>query len=52
MPRHNLKYVRQLLEPLCVKHGIPYRSTTLTQGTMEILTHLRDVATELQSGPQ
>lgn len=51
IPRHNLKAVRSLVEPICRKHGIPYRSTSLTTGTIEILQHLSTVATELSKGP-
>lgn len=39
------------MEPICRKHGIPYRSTSLTTGTIEILQHLSTVATELSKGP-
>ena len=51
VPRHNLKHVRELLEPLCRKHGIPYRSTGLFEGTGEILSHLKEISLELSKGP-
>ena len=51
VPRHNLHLVRSALEPLCKKHNIPYRSTTLWAGTVEILSHLKAVAKELANGP-
>lgn len=51
VPRHNLAAVRGLVEPLCRKHGVPYRSTSLWEGTLEILRHLREVSTELANGP-
>ena len=51
VPRHNLKHVRALLEPLCRKHGIPYRSTGLFEGTGEILAHLQEISLELSKGP-
>ena len=51
VPRHNLREVRSLVEPICRKHGIPYHSTSLTRGTIEILQHLKAIASELSQGP-
>jgi len=47
VPRHNLHIVRSYVEPLCKKHNIPYHSTSITRGTIEVLQHLADVTTEL-----
>lgn len=47
IPRHNLKAVRAMVEPLCAKHGIPYRCTGLFEGSVETLTHLSDVTNAL-----
>lgn len=47
VPRHNLGKVRTLLEPLCAKHNIPYRSTTMWEGTKEVLGHLSTITQEL-----
>lgn len=47
VPRHNLHKVRKLVEPLCVKHNIPYYSTSMWQGTLEVLDHLGAVSEEL-----
>ena len=30
VPRHNLKAVRELVEPICRKHNVPYRYATTT----------------------
>lgn len=47
VPRHNLHKVRALVEPLCKKHGIPYKATSITAGTWEVLAHLQEVTEEL-----
>lgn len=39
--------LRAMVEPLCKTHGIPYRSTTLWEGTCEVLQHLAEVTTEI-----
>ena len=43
VPRHNLEAIRPRVEAMCKRHGVPYHSTTLLQGTVEVLTHLNDV---------
>ncbi len=43
VPRHNLPALAALVKPLCKKHAIPYRSTSLFDGTVEVLTHLHHV---------
>jgi fatty acid desaturase len=43
VPRHNLPKTRQLVEALCKKHRVPYKSTSLTVGTIEVLKHLGEV---------
>lgn len=52
VPRHNLHVVRPLVEALCRKHGVPYHSTSLWEGTVEVLSHLASVTADLSSGPQ
>lgn len=47
VPRHNLHKVRELVEPLCKRHGIPYHSTSLWVGTVEVLQHLQSVSVEV-----
>ena len=47
VPRHNLHILREMIEPLCAKHGIPYKSTTMWEGTKDVLNHLAEVTTEL-----
>jgi fatty acid desaturase len=51
MPRHNLKIARTFVEPLCKKHGVPYRCTGLWEGTVEVLRHLDDVSHALAEFP-
>jgi len=43
VPRHNLAAIKPRVEALCKKHGVPYHSTSLLQGTAEVLTCLNDV---------
>jgi fatty acid desaturase len=43
VPRHNLEAIRPRVEALCKKHGLPYHSTTLAQGTWEVQSHLQEV---------
>jgi acyl-lipid Delta6-acetylenase / acyl-lipid (9-3)-desaturase len=53
MPRHSLPAIRKMVEPLCARYGIPYRSTSLWRGTVEVLEHLAQVSTDLlKHGPQ
>lgn len=51
MPRHNLAQARKMLEPLCAKHKIPYRATSLWTGTVEVLSHLSDVSMAIKDFP-
>ncbi len=48
IPRHNLPAVRELIEPLCVKYGVPYRATGMVDGTVEVLSQLSTVAAALR----
>jgi fatty acid desaturase len=43
VPRHNLESIRPRVEALCKRHNVPYRSTTLWEGTVEVLQCLSDV---------
>jgi fatty acid desaturase len=43
VPRHNLEAIRPRVQALCKKHGVPYHSTSLLQGTVEVLAHLDHV---------
>lgn len=47
VPRHHLHKVRAIIEPLCKQHGIKYHSTSLWDGTLEVLRHLGDVTHEV-----
>ena len=49
VPRHNLHKTRALVEPFCAKFGIPYKSTSLTEGTIEVLKHLGDVTKQVMA---
>ena len=52
VPRHNLKACRALVEPIARKYGVPYHSTTMWAGTVEVLEHLAEVAKGLtEHGP-
>ena len=52
VPRHKLHLVAALLRPLCAQHGVPYRSTGLWEGTVEVLAHLKEIADDLRAhGP-
>ena len=52
LPRHSLHVVRPQIEALCRKHNVPYHTTSLWAGTMEVLSHLKSVSDDLQAGPQ
>jgi hypothetical protein len=39
--------VRDMVVDFCAKHSIPYHCTSLTQGTVEVLQHLRTVTRQL-----
>jgi hypothetical protein len=47
----SLAKVRPMIEALCAKHGIPYRSTGLYEGNVEVVSHLRDVRKALDEFP-
>jgi fatty acid desaturase len=51
VPRHHLPRVKELIQPLCKKHGIRYHATGLVEGTVEVLSHLQHVSNELMDGP-
>jgi acyl-lipid Delta6-acetylenase / acyl-lipid (9-3)-desaturase len=51
VPRHNLAKIRSRVEPLCKKFNVPYHSTSLWQGTREVLGHLSSVARTLNEFP-
>jgi hypothetical protein len=40
--------VRKLVEPFCAKHGIKYTSTSLWEGTKQVLQHLRQVTVHMR----
>lgn len=43
-PRHNLAKISELTKAFCKQHGLTYHHTTILQGTIEVLDHLRDIA--------
>lgn len=51
MPRHNLRYARAAIEPLCRKHGIEYRSMGLLAGNAEVLSVLGDITAAVKDFP-
>lgn len=51
VPRHNLKYIRAMIEPLCKKHGVPYHSTGLVEGNVEVLAYLKNITHALEQFP-
>jgi fatty acid desaturase/predicted heme/steroid binding protein len=44
IPRHNLPKVAPLVESLCKKHGVPYHTTSLGGGLVEVVQRLTNVA--------
>lgn len=44
VPRHNLKRVQQMLQRLCLEHGVEYRKVSWWHGFFAILTTLEDAA--------
>jgi hypothetical protein len=40
-----------MLQELCKKYNVPYRTTSLWDGTLEVLAHLKNVAKEMNDGP-
>lgn len=43
VPRHHLPALSKHVQALCRKHHIPYHSTSLLQGSVEVLSHLKSV---------
>lgn len=46
IPRHNLPKVHKLVHAFCKQHGVTYHEASVMQGTMEVLSHLRNVSKE------
>ena len=46
LPRHNLAKVRAAVEELCRKHGLAYESCGMAAGTVKVLKHLADIASQ------
>lgn len=51
MPRHNLPKIADRVKALAKKYNVPYHCTSLWTGTVEVLSYLKEVASELQHGP-
>lgn len=51
MPRHSLPAARKWIEPLCKKHGIPYHSTSLITGNVEVLSYLEQIGEAVKEFP-
>lgn len=51
IPRHNLPKVRRFVEPLCRKHNIPYHSTSLISGNVEVLKYLDHITQAVKEFP-
>jgi len=50
VPRHNLRRVRDLLKPLCAKHGLHHHDVPWLTSIAETLAHMRGVALEARKG--
>ena len=46
LPRHNLPKVHKLVESFCKEQGVSYHEANMWDGTMEVLSHLHNVAEE------
>lgn len=46
LPRHNLPKVHKLVESFCKEQGVTYHEANMWDGTMEVLSHLHNVAEE------
>lgn len=46
IPRHNLAKIHPAVDQLCKDHGLVCHTTTMAAGTVEVLSHLNDVAIE------
>lgn len=49
MPRHNLRRASVVVRKLCARHKVPYRSLPWIRAQIELLTHLKCVATKVAS---
>jgi len=46
MPRHNLGRMSAMVRRTCEKHNIPYHATSLWEGTVEVIRHLKEVSVD------
>jgi len=46
MPRHSLPKAHELIVAFCAEHGVKYNEASLWKGTLDIIEHLDEVATE------
>merc|ERR1712032_1718114 len=46
MPRHNLFKANQLIRSFCKEWGVSYHAADLVDGTIEVISHLKDVSDE------
>jgi acyl-lipid Delta6-acetylenase / acyl-lipid (9-3)-desaturase len=46
IPRHNLPKVHALVASFCKANGVQYHECSMAQGTVEVLSHLKQVSTD------
>jgi len=46
MPRHNAARAHELVESFCKEWGVTYHETDLVDGTIEVISHLKDVSND------
>ncbi|CAK9027333.1 Delta(8)-fatty-acid desaturase (Delta(8)-sphingolipid desaturase) (Sphingolipid 8-(E/Z)-desaturase) [Durusdinium trenchii] len=47
LPRHNLQKVKPLVQEICQRHGIQYRSTSFSKALLEVLRDFQGLALEI-----
>ncbi|CAE7031014.1 Delta(8)-fatty-acid desaturase [Symbiodinium microadriaticum] len=47
LPRHNLSKVKPMVQEICSRHGIPYRSTSFSQALRDVLSDFRGLAMDI-----
>lgn len=52
MPRHNLIYVKPIVEQFCKEQNLPYQSLPFFSCLSEVLGKLKDVATTVSANQQ
>ncbi|CAE7252745.1 sld1, partial [Symbiodinium pilosum] len=47
LPRHNLSKVKPMVQDICFRHGIPYRSTSFSGALRDVLSDFRGLAMDI-----